>query len=54
MMAKDLRPQPIGRDKSGRVYWCQCDENCQIRIYKEDPDEETWTLIAKYVAFTCF
>lgn len=47
MTAEELRSQPIGRDKMGHAYWFQCDENCQIRIYKEDPDEETWTLVAK-------
>lgn len=49
MTAEELRSQPIGRDKMGHAYWLQCDENCQLRIYKEDPDEETWTLVAKYV-----
>ncbi|XP_044757448.1 remodeling and spacing factor 1 [Coccinella septempunctata] len=47
MTAESLRPQPLGRDKLGRAYWFQTDNNYQIRIYKEDPDEETWHLVAK-------
>lgn len=47
MSAGSLRAQPLGRDKLGRAYWFQTDNNYQIRIYKEDPDEETWHLIAK-------
>lgn len=45
--AGELRAQPLGRDRMGRSYWYQCDETCQIRVYKEDPDDETWTLVAK-------
>lgn len=45
--AVDLRSQPLGKDKQGHAYWFQNDDNCQIRVYKEDPDEETWTLVAK-------
>ncbi|CAG9859563.1 unnamed protein product [Phyllotreta striolata] len=45
--ANDLRSQPLGRDKTGHNYWFQSDENYQIRVYKEDTDEETWSLIAK-------
>lgn len=47
MSADELRSQPLGRDKSGHAYWFQSDENYQIRVYKEDLDEETWTLVAK-------
>lgn len=47
MTAQDLRSQPIGKDRTGNAYWIQCDENCHVRIYKEDLDEETWTLVAK-------
>lgn len=49
MSANELRSQPIGRDKLGCAYWYQSDDNCQVRVYKDDPDEETWTLVAKYV-----
>lgn len=54
MTAEELRSQPIGKDKMGHAYWLQCDENCQLRVYKEDPDEETWALVAKYVQFILF
>lgn len=47
MSAEELRSQPLGKDKHGHAYWFQNDNNCQIRVYKEDPDEETWTLVAK-------
>lgn len=47
MSATELRSQPLGRDKLGCAYWYQADDNCQVRVYKDDPDEETWTLVAK-------
>lgn len=47
MSATELRTQPLGRDRVGRAYWYQCDESCQIRVYKDDPDDETWMLVAK-------
>nr|CAH7761634.1 unnamed protein product [Callosobruchus chinensis] len=47
LTATELRSQPLGRDKSGHAYWFHSDHNFQIRIYKEDLDDETWTLIAK-------
>lgn len=37
--------QPIG-DKMGNAYW---NENCELGVYKEDFDKETWTLVVKYV-----
>lgn len=49
MAADELRTQPLGRDRMGRAYWYQCDEHCQIRVYKDDADDETWNLVAKYV-----
>ncbi|XP_050499335.1 remodeling and spacing factor 1 isoform X2 [Diabrotica virgifera virgifera] len=47
LSADDLRSQPLGRDKAGHNYWFQADDNYQIRVYKEDIDDETWSLIAK-------
>ncbi|KAI4459649.1 histone acetyltransferase [Holotrichia oblita] len=47
MAADELRTQPLGRDRMGRAYWYQCDEHCQIRVYKDDADDETWNLVAK-------
>ncbi|XP_017786913.1 PREDICTED: titin homolog isoform X2 [Nicrophorus vespilloides] len=47
MSATELRTQPLGKDKTGHSYWFQTDESCTIRVYKEDPDEETWALVAK-------
>lgn len=47
LSAEELRTQPLGKDRLGHVYWYQSDEACQIRVYKEDPDEETWALVVK-------
>nr|XP_023013734.1 remodeling and spacing factor 1 [Leptinotarsa decemlineata] len=47
LTADDLRSKPLGHDKEGHLYWFHSDDNYQIRVYKEDLDEESWTLIAK-------
>ena len=45
--AKELREKPLGSDKLGNNYWYQVDEEANLRIYKEDVDEETWELVAR-------
>ncbi|KAB7501807.1 Remodeling and spacing factor 1 [Armadillidium nasatum] len=45
--AKELRLQPCGRDKHGVSYWCQLDEFANLRVYRDDQDEETWKLVAR-------
>lgn len=42
-----LRPQPLGWDKSGTAYWVQFDKTCNLRVYKEDIDEDTWKIVAQ-------
>uniref|UniRef100_A0A1B0CA83 Putative heterochromatin organization involved in chromatin silencing n=1 Tax=Lutzomyia longipalpis TaxID=7200 RepID=A0A1B0CA83_LUTLO len=44
--ANDLRPQPLGRDKEGNAYWSTLDQRCNLRIYQEHLDEETWRVVA--------
>ncbi|KAK0182448.1 hypothetical protein PV327_000589 [Microctonus hyperodae] len=46
LAAKELRVEPLGRDKTGLAYWFQLDEGCNIRVYREDLDEESWELVA--------
>ncbi|GBP58874.1 Remodeling and spacing factor 1 [Eumeta japonica] len=47
LCSKDLRLNPIGRDKCGCAYWLQIDDDANLRLYRENQDEETWMLIAK-------
>lgn len=42
-----LRSQPLGWDKLGTSYWVQFDRACNLRVYKEDSDEDTWEIVAK-------
>lgn len=43
----ELRSKPLGRDRNGRIYWLQFDPVSNIRVYREDLDEESWTLVAQ-------
>ena len=47
--AADLRSQPAGRDKFGNVYWCTLDDQCNLRVFQENLDDETWKIVAKLV-----
>lgn len=47
LSADELRSKPIGKDKNGLSYWYIIDDLCQLRVYREDPDEETFILVAK-------
>ena len=44
--SNELRLVPLGRDKRGRRYWHQMDDECNIRVFREDQDEETWELVS--------
>ena len=45
----ELRLQPIGRDLRGRRYWHLLDDDCNLRVYREDIDDETWELVSRLV-----
>ena len=47
--ANELRSEPIGRDKLGNAYWCTLDDQCNINIYQENSDDETWKVVARYI-----
>ena len=49
----ELRLQPLGKDIQGRRYWHQLDDDCNLRVYREDLDEETWDLVSRYVHKFC-
>jgi len=36
----------IGRDSEGQLYWYQVDGEANLRIYREDVDDDTWELVA--------
>ncbi|XP_050549090.1 remodeling and spacing factor 1-like isoform X2 [Daktulosphaira vitifoliae] len=42
-----LRSQPLGWDKLGIAYWAQFDRSCNLRVYKEDNEEDIWKIVAK-------
>ncbi len=44
--SQDLRLEPFGRDKDGNVYYVQMDEKANIRVYLENTDEESWSVVA--------
>ena len=47
LKSSELRSMPLGTDKMGNNYWYQLDAETNLRIYKEDVDEETWELVAQ-------
>ncbi|XP_059351404.1 uncharacterized protein LOC130695810 [Daphnia carinata] len=42
----ELRLQPLGKDIQGRRYWHLLDDDCNLRVYREDLDEESWDLVS--------
>lgn len=44
--SQELRMEPFGKDKDGNVYYCQMDEKANIKVYQENQDEESWTVVA--------
>lgn len=44
--SNELRLEPFGSDKFGNVYYCHMDEKANIKVYQENTDEETWTVVA--------
>lgn len=47
LSSSELRLQPFGRDKVGQNYWLQQDEFCNLKVYREDADNETWQVVAR-------
>ncbi|KAI1278030.1 Remodeling and spacing factor 1 [Halotydeus destructor] len=46
--SSSLRLLPIGRDVSGNQYWYQLDSDANIRVYREETDDEkSWSLVSK-------
>uniref|UniRef100_UPI00398ED635 remodeling and spacing factor 1 n=1 Tax=Pristiophorus japonicus TaxID=55135 RepID=UPI00398ED635 len=46
----DMRVHPIGRDKDGLMYWYQLDQECNVRLYTEEQDDQdgsSWRLIVR-------
>lgn len=41
-----MRMDSFGKDKDGNVYYCQVDEKANIKVYQENQDEESWTVVA--------
>ncbi|XP_065094983.1 remodeling and spacing factor 1 isoform X3 [Ochlerotatus camptorhynchus] len=50
--AEELRSEPIGKDKFGNTYWCILDQQCSVKIFCENLDDETWKVVARYIHFT--
>lgn len=46
LKADSLRSDPIGRDRQGYSYWFTQDKNCNLRIYQEHLDEDSWKIVA--------
>ncbi|XP_065094982.1 remodeling and spacing factor 1 isoform X2 [Ochlerotatus camptorhynchus] len=44
--AEELRSEPIGKDKFGNTYWCILDQQCSVKIFCENLDDETWKVVA--------
>ncbi|XP_055644693.1 remodeling and spacing factor 1 [Toxorhynchites rutilus septentrionalis] len=44
--AEQLRSEPVGRDRFGNIYWCIMDKHCNVRIFRENVDDETWCVVA--------
>lgn len=45
--ASELRAQPIGKDNLGNAYWYHCDDRCNLFVFQENTDDETWRLVAR-------
>lgn len=52
LTADELRSKPLGKDIFGNYYWCIMDRHYSIKIFRENIDDETWNLVARYVLNT--
>lgn len=46
LKADSLRSDPIGRDRLGYSYWFTQDKDCNVRVYQEHLDENSWKIVA--------
>lgn len=49
LTAEELRQKPIGKDLSGRLYWGHLDAGANLKVFREDPNEEggDWTVVVE-------
>ncbi len=47
LLVSELRLSPFGKDKAGCSYWLHTDQDLNLKIYKEDLEEEKWELIVQ-------
>lgn len=47
----DLRVKSLGRDQNGLAYWLILDHEFNVRVYREEQDDEnaeSWEIVVRY------